>query len=87
MVSGFAFLPWVLALAVLVARPDPQSGWYLIMWSAPVYFSFGLPVAALGFPILLCRTVASNSRVRLDGPRLAAAGAVQEHVDVDSIRQ
>jgi hypothetical protein len=87
MVSGFAFLPWVLALAVLVARPDPQNGWYLPMWSASVYFSFGLPVTALVFLILLCRAVASNSGVCLDGTRFAAGGTVQEHVGVDSIRQ
>jgi hypothetical protein len=87
LLCGFAFLPWVLALAVLVLRPDPQNGWYLIMWSAPLYFSFGLPVAALGFLILLCRMVASNSRVGLDDTRLAAAGVVQEHVAVNDIQQ
>ena len=86
-VCGFAFLPWVLALAVLLARPNLLDGWYLTMWSAPVYFSFGLPVAALAFLVLLCRAVVSNSRVRLDGTRFAAAGTVQEHVGVDSIQQ
>jgi hypothetical protein len=83
-VCGSAFLPWVLALALLLVRPDPRNGWYLRMWSAPLYSSFALPAAALGFLILLCRTVASNSIVRPEGMRLAVAGAVEEQVGIDS---
>lgn len=60
-ITGCAFLPWVLALVVVVARPDLRNGWYLTLWSAPIFSSFALPVAALGVLMLLCRAVTSNS--------------------------
>jgi len=59
--GGCGFLPWGLAFAVVVARPDPQSIWYLTMWSAPIFCSFALPVVTLGFLILLSRTLATQS--------------------------
>lgn len=55
-----AFLPWLLAMAVLVARPDPRSPWYLGLWSAPILCSSALPVAVFGLLILLCTTAAQN---------------------------
>jgi Glycosyltransferase family 87 len=81
---GYVFLPWVLAFAVVVAQPGLRNGWYLAMWSAPLYFSFALPLAALGLLILLCRAVASNATGRLEGTGLAAGGAVQGG---DSVQQ
>jgi hypothetical protein len=86
-VCGFAFLPWVLALALLIARPEPRDGWYLTMWSAPLYASFALPVAALGFLILLCRAVASNSIAPLEDTRLAVVGAVEQPVGSDRVQR
>ena len=73
-ICGCGFLPWALALVVVVVQPDLRNGWYLIMWSAPFYFSFALPIAALVFLILLCRAVASNSTGHLEGRRLSAVG-------------
>jgi hypothetical protein len=68
-----AILPWVLALAVLLARPDPPNGWYLAMWSAPIFSSFGLPILAFGFLILLVRALATNSTGTSKGAPLPAA--------------
>jgi hypothetical protein len=76
-VCGCGFLPWMLAFAVVMAQPDLRNAWYLKIWSAPLYSSFALPFAALGFLVLLARAVALNSRGRLEGAHLAAAGAVQ----------
>jgi hypothetical protein len=81
---GCVFLPWVMAFAVVVAQPDLRNGRYLEMWTAPLYSSFALPVAALGLLILLSRAVASNSTGRIEGAGLAAGGAVQGS---DSVQQ
>lgn len=78
-VCGCGFLPWVLALAVVIVQPDLRSGWYSKMWSAPLYSSLALPIATLGFLSLLCKTVASKSPP--EGTRLAAVSAIQEQPD------
>jgi hypothetical protein len=70
---GCAILPWVLALGVLLARPDPPNGWYLAMWSAPIFSSFALPILAFGFLILLVRALAINSTETSKGAPLSAA--------------
>jgi hypothetical protein len=82
--TGCAFLPWVLALVVVVAQPHLRNGWYLTLWSAPIFSSFALPVEALGVLILLIRSVASRAPWRLEGTRGAAFGAV---AGVSSVQQ
>jgi len=66
---GCTILPWVLALAVLVTRPDPRHGWYLAMWSAPIFSSFALPLLTFGFLILLVRALTKSSGT-ISGPRV-----------------
>jgi hypothetical protein len=66
---GCAMLPWVLALAVLVTRPDPRHGWYLAMWSAPIFSSFALPLLTFGLLILLVRALTKSSGT-ISGTRL-----------------
>jgi hypothetical protein len=61
------FLPWLLAIVVVIARPDSHSAWYLGLWSAPLLSSFALPVATFGLLILLCRAVAQDSSGNLSG--------------------
>lgn len=75
---GCAFLPWVLALVVVIAQPELRNGWYLAMWSAPIFSSSALPVVALGFLILLSRSVTANAAGHPDGKggRVVAFGAV-----------
>ena len=59
-IMACAFLPWLLAMVVVVVRPDPRSSWYLGLWSAPILCSFALPVAVVGLLILLCAAAAQN---------------------------
>jgi hypothetical protein len=79
--TGCAFLPWALALVVVVAQPNLRNGWYLTLWSAPIFSSFALPVAAIGFLILLSRAVAAS---HLESTHGAAFGAV---TGVGSVQQ
>ena len=59
-IMACVFLPWLLAMGVVLVRPNPRSPWYLGLWSAPMLCSFALPVAVFGWLILLYAAVAQN---------------------------
>jgi hypothetical protein len=82
-IAGCGFLPWALALAVVVLQPHLGNGRYLAMWSAPLYSSFALPIAALCLLILLCRAVAGDD---LEGARFATVGAVHGRGGIEGDR-